>query len=166
MVQKRPFHATQLPGSQSSGRKGGEKGRMGGKKKSVGFFIGGQNEATRRGGPFRRQYPLTNAIWDDFPRVLLFLSLSTPPNISIICRGNLYFLPRLAALNESASFISVPVLLICIFFMCRQKECGDDWAGRHKGESRAEVQHLFFVVGMAVGRTNTKDSVIMQKATC
>lgn len=54
-------------------------GWEGWEEKSVGSFIVGQNEATRRGGPFRRQYPLTNAIWDDFPRVLLFLSF-TPPS--------------------------------------------------------------------------------------
>lgn len=70
------------------GREGWEKKNH--KKKTLALLIAGQNEATRRGGPFRRQYPLTNAIWDDFPRVLLFLSLS-PPNISIMCWGNLYF---------------------------------------------------------------------------
>lgn len=58
----------------------GEEGKDGKEKnQNVGSFIAGQNEATRRGGPFRRQYPLTNAIWDDFSRVLLFLSLSPPP---------------------------------------------------------------------------------------
>lgn len=30
------------------------------------LFHSQPNRATRRGGPFRRQYPLTNAIWDDF----------------------------------------------------------------------------------------------------
>lgn len=68
-------------------RGGGEDGK---KTKNDGPLIAGQNEATRRGGPFRRQYPLTNAIWDDFPRVLVFSSLS-PPNISVIFQGNLYF---------------------------------------------------------------------------
>lgn len=56
LVQKRPFHATQLPGSQSSGCQGKQH-----------LFHSRPNGATRRRGPFRRQYPLTNAIWDDFP---------------------------------------------------------------------------------------------------
>lgn len=56
LVQKRPFHATQLPGSQSSGCQG-----------KLHLFHSRPNGATRRRGPFRRQYPLTNAIWDDFP---------------------------------------------------------------------------------------------------
>lgn len=135
---------------------GGKDGKKEKKKreKNAGSFIAGQNEATRRGGPFRRQYPLTNAIWDDFPRVLLFLSLS-PPNISIICLGNLYFLPVRRALNKTASFISMPVLLICIFFTCREKECGDDAAGGHSGWSLAEIQHLSLSLAEPAGKRDT-----------
>lgn len=54
-VQKRPFHATQLSGSHQNAR-----GKLG-------LFQRQPNEASRHGGPFRRQYPLTNAICDDFP---------------------------------------------------------------------------------------------------
>lgn len=63
-----------------------------------------------------------------FPGCFCFSSLS-PPNISVIFQGNLYFPPVWRPLNKSGSFVSMPLLLICISFTCREKECGDDGVG-------------------------------------